>query len=135
MSDELKPIQMATLLQRILRPAMRDEEGPRAPLIDGVMHSMHLDLDELEPHRAQIQTMINRLDDTFHQHIGGGWSFLNLCHLKDGTLWGQQMDAEALVLVSVALGMCAYNLPREVWESLPGGVPYVVFNTQGVRDE
>jgi hypothetical protein len=38
---------------------------------------------------------------------------------------------EALVALGVGLGMAQFQMPREMWSVLPGGVPYVLLDPDG----
>ena len=57
-------------------------------------------------------------------------SFLNLCVDKDGVQWAEHPTLEKMVAMGIGLKMAAYCLPRDMWNSLPGGVPYVQFDTE-----
>jgi hypothetical protein len=76
-----------------------------------------------------IKELLEQLPNEFlsaAQGGGGGWSFLNMPSDKDGMLWGQQRDAEALMLLAMAAGYMTYCLKdRKDWHMLPGGVPYI----------
>jgi hypothetical protein len=81
----------------------------------------------LESHRADVLSMLKELPDPFMQTEGGGWSFLNACMTKDGELWtGQHAIMEQLFVLGIGLNLCQWLTKRELWESLPGGMPYVV---------
>ena len=79
----------------------------------------------LESHRAEVIEMLRELDHKFYESEGGGWSFLNLPFDKDGNQWGEQSHADMLLLVANALGLMKILFPKERWNELPGGVPYV----------
>lgn len=72
--------------------------------------------------------MLDQLPGEFKLSDGGGWSFLNACVESNGTLWGQHADVEALMALGIATDLVKYNVPRELWSELPGGMPYFVFN-------
>ncbi len=99
--------------------------------VDGIMREYHFSPSALEEFRETVVGWINQLPDEFLESKGGGWSFLNLCTTKDGALWtGMQSTMEDLVAISKGLGLADYLFPRDVWEVLPGAVPYVVFRTK-----
>lgn len=98
-----------------------------AVIAKGLATNMGFHPDRLESQRENILSMIGELPDTFFEETGGGWSFLNLPTRKDGSLWGEQRDAEVLFLLGLAIGKMRYLIEdRETWKSMPGGVPYVV---------
>lgn len=113
-----------------------DEEVNRSPIpgppedavvVDGVMSMFGFHPERLESHRAEVREMLETLRDEFWLSKGGGWSFLNLCEDRDGNLWGQHRDCEALCVLAIGLGLGSFPLPREIWPVLPGSVPYFVF--------
>jgi hypothetical protein len=74
------------------------------------------------------------MDPNFHRHTeesgGGGWSFLNFCQDRHGTLWtGMHQTCEELIVLGIGLGMVKWCLPRGMWDALPGGMPYLVIDT------
>jgi len=82
--------------------------------------------ERIESHRAEVIAMLRELDLNFYESKGGGWSFLNLPFDKNGNQWGEQSNADMLLLISNALGLMKIQMPREMWKLCPGGVPYVV---------
>lgn len=110
----------------------RDEEitpgqtPANAVVVEGLMRKIGLHKERLESHRTEIQELLAELPDNFHKSKGGGWTFLNGCMDKDGNQWGEQMNVDELVMLGAALGIARYQLPREMWSALPGGVPYFV---------
>ena len=80
-------------------------------------------LKEAEP---LIVEMLDGLHDNFKKTGGGGWSFLNMCDDRDGNHWGDHRTMDELVTLGIATGKIAFLMPRDMWEVLPGGVPYLV---------
>lgn len=106
------------------------ENGMLAP--EAIVHRYVLNGEKLETHRNEVIGWINELPKEFLKDGGGGWSFLNLCMKADGTQWtGLHLIMEQLVVLAEGLGLAEIQLPREMWSVLPGGVPYIVFNTEG----
>lgn len=83
--------------------------------------------------KNEINALLDQLPELFHESIGGGWSFLNACMNRDSEQWGEQRDVELLMCLGIAIGRVAYCLPREMWEILPGEMPYFVI--KDVKDE
>lgn len=106
------------------------EEARRPPgviLAEGITGEYGFHPDRLEGMREQVTAWLSELPDQFFADKGGGWSFLNLCTTKDDEQWtGLHGRMEQLVCLSLGLGLMAYLMPRAVWKSFPGGMPYVV---------
>lgn len=80
----------------------------------------------LEHYKDEIIAMLNKLHDNFFESKGGGWSILNFCMRKDGTLWTEyKQECIGLFYLGMAIGKIKYTLPRDQWCSLPSGEPYV----------
>ena len=83
----------------------------------------------LEARKDDIRAVLDEMDPNFHKSGGGGWSFLNLCMDRNGSQWAEHPTMETLCVLAIAVGYGEFQLPREMWESLPGGMPYIVFDT------
>lgn len=94
---------------------------------DGVMNTMGFHAGRIDGYKSEVRSMLDDLPEQFHEKSGGGWSFLNACSTKDGTLWtGEHRVVDQLFCLGLALGMVAYNAPRAMWKMLPGGMPFIV---------
>jgi hypothetical protein len=83
--------------------------------------------ERLKSNETNISEMLNQLPDEFKKIGGGGMSFLNMCNDKDGNQWSdlhQTMDE--LVTMGIASEKASFLMPRDMWNVLPGGMPYVV---------
>jgi hypothetical protein len=79
-------------------------------------------------HKDEIKSMLLELDDNFLESKGGGWSFLNMCTTKDGTLWTsfhRKMEQLCMLAIGTKTGKWVIE-DRSIWYALPGGVPYFV---------
>jgi len=95
----------------------------------GIMINVGFHPERLEEHTVEIEEMLGELPSEFQKSGGGGWSFLNACNDKYGNQWtGEQTVMEQLVLLGIATEKAKFQLPREVWSALPGGMPYFVIN-------
>lgn len=103
-----------------------------AIMVEGIVSKFLLNLDRPILKDTLIRDWIRELDPKFHVLGGGGWSFLQLPFTGDGRQWGEQADAQALVVMSIALGFAKYQMPRAQWGLFPGGVPYIVFDPDHV---
>jgi len=93
---------------------------------EGILHNFGLHPGRLESHRQEISDMLDGLPPEFHEKTGGGWSFLNACDDKDGRLWGQHTNMEQLFAIGQALGIVKCQTPRDMWDIMPGSMPYYV---------
>ena len=98
-------------------------------VIEGILNSYGLKREGLEQHKDDIISMVNQLPTEFIE--GGGWSFLNMCMRNDGEQWtGFHWTQEQLLVLGIGVGAMQILLPREVWNLLPGGMPYVAVTTK-----
>lgn len=104
---------------------------PEAVIIKGIMGTYGLHKDRLQTHKEEVRAILNEMPPEFHKATGGGATFLNLCMDKHGAQWGEHANMEQLVILGMALKMATYSLPKELWSVLPGGMPYVTFDTEG----
>lgn len=92
--------------------------------VDGVIGKAMLKVDGREVH---IRSMLASLPSEFRSSGGGGWSFLNACLRGDGTQWtGLHQTMDRLFMLGIAAGLVHWLMPRDMWPTLPGGMPYVV---------
>lgn len=85
----------------------------------------------LHLHEAAIRSFVDEMAPEFFADSGGGWTFLNLAIDRHGAQWTDlHQRMEQLVQLAIASGMARYCLPRELWSSLPGAVPYIVFTRE-----
>lgn len=100
---------------------------------DGIVTKVGFNPRRLEAHREEVLEMLIELPDEFKQSGGGGWSFLNACMTKDGRQWGEHSNMEQLFQLGNALGLSAWQMPRDMWNILPGGMPYVVVKDKQLK--
>lgn len=94
---------------------------------EGIGARFHFHPERLGRRAAEIRALLRELPDEFQLRGGGGWSFLNACQDRHGTLWtGSHSHVEVLLCLGVAIGAARWMMPRDLWPSLPGGMPYVV---------
>ena len=103
--------------------------------VEGVLSSFGICTERLKKHESQIVEYLKNTPTAFHKGVGGGWSFLNLCCDKNETLWGQHSNVEQLIVLGIAIGKVSFPLPRKIWTSLPGGVPYVVIDVADKQEK
>jgi len=95
---------------------------------DGILRNFGFHPIRLESHREEVRAMLMELPPEFMRSKGGGMTFLNACMTKDGELWGQHENMEQLFVLGIGLKLATWCLPKDMWSSLPGGMPYVTVN-------
>lgn len=135
MSEDEKKLSAHLVHEMFLDCLHRDGEPVTRPVIaKGIMHNFGFHPERLAGHADAIRSMLRQLPLPFHPEAeggGGGWSFLQMCEDRNGELWAQHPTMEELMCLGIALNMVRYLLPRDVWGSLPGGVPYIAINVNG----
>jgi hypothetical protein len=135
----------AEIVEEIMRDCLfRDTEldgsgepPSNAVLVEGINAKFGLHPERLESHRLAIKEILLEMPDAFHMvreetpDGGGGMSFLNLCVDKKGEQWAEHPTMQNLVCLAAGLNMARTPLPREMWNALPGGMPYIVFDVEG----
>lgn len=91
----------------------------------GILRDFGFHPDRITSHKADVSDMLSQLPDSFMKSKGGGMSFLNACMTKEDVQWGEHMSMEQLFALGNALKLVVYPLPRDMWNVLPGGVPYI----------
>jgi hypothetical protein len=116
-------------------PEQTTGEPPNLPegavIAEGVMNNFAFHGGRLEGHREEIKGMLEEMPLSFFpadKGGSGGHSFLALCETREGQIWGQHRDVDQLIVLGVALDMVKYLAPRDMWKSLPGGLPYALIN-------
>lgn len=101
--------------------------------VEGIVTNFVLMADKVENHAQEIKEMLDQLQPEFNIDGGGGYTFLNMPFDRFGKQWGEQLNAQELMVLGIASGWASYLIPkRDMWRAFPGGVPYVVVNN--VRD-
>ena len=96
-------------------------------MVDGITSKFGFHPVRLEAKRTQVASWLNSLPDDFQKLGSGGASFLNACVQADGTQWTDlHRDMEQLFCLGMGLGLVKNLMPREMWNVLPGGMPYYV---------
>ena len=94
---------------------------------EGIVRNVGFHPERLQNHKAEIEAMLDELPDEFKKSGGGGWSFLNACNDKHGNQWtGLHQRMEQLFQLGIGISKVQYQMPREMWSVLPGGMPYLV---------
>ena len=102
------------------------EDTSKAIKVLGLVNNFGFHPERLKGHKEEIKTLLMELPETFHQSGGGGWSFLNACNDKNNRQWGEHINMEMLFVLGIGVGLAKWQMPRDMWSVLPGGMPYVV---------
>lgn len=104
----------------------KDEDTANAVKTEGIMCKVWFHPRRLESHKTEIIEMCNELPDNFKTSSGGGWSFHYLCINRFQEQWtGDHRQMEQLMVLGLASGKMQLLTRRELWEALPGRMPYV----------
>ena len=107
-----------------------DEPQERAVVVNGIVNTYGFHPDRLEQNRTVISDLLAELPDQFKEASGGGYSFLGACKDKNGRQWtGLHRTMEMLFTLGLGLGLVKCLMPREMWDILPGGMPYYAVST------
>lgn len=94
---------------------------------DGGHGTLRFSKREIGKFAEQIAQMLLELPTEFRASGGGGWSFLNACLDRHGNQWtGLHQTMAQLFALGQAIGMVELQLPPDLWDVLPGGMPYYV---------
>lgn len=102
------------------------EVSEHEPIVDftmgeGVAYAGVFNSERLAEKKEEIANMVDELAD-----IEKGPSFLTLCMDKNGRQWtGEHFIMDCLVQLGVATEALCYTLDRDMWDALPGGVPFI----------
>lgn len=96
-------------------------------VIEGINLNARLHQNALSLKREEIESMLYELPDSLKKSIGGGMSFLNMCQNSKGEQWCDLHETmDQLVCLGKGIGKLRFLMPREMWDVLPGGMPYIV---------
>lgn len=101
--------------------------------VEGIVNPYAFHPDRLESHRGEVAAMLLALPEPFQQSTGGGWSFLNACQDRNDVQWtGLHQTMGHLFAMGMGLGLAEFQMPRDLWAVLPGGMPYIVVKDAAV---
>lgn len=127
-TDQSSPINLTpTVVEELYAECLfRDGEATDGAVIsEGIMSTAGFHPGRIKASSGKIRSLLARLPDDFRESEGGGMSFLNACHDRDGDLWTRdQRIMDLLFQLGVAVGAAKCLMTRDLWSSLPGGMPY-----------
>jgi hypothetical protein len=98
----------------------------------GILHDYGFHPNRLDANKWKVRELLSQLPTSFMCDKGGGASFLDACMTNEDNQWGQHPDIEYLVCLGIALRLVIYCMDRQLWSSMPGGVPYFTVYLDGV---
>lgn len=105
------------------------EDQTGAVLVQGLSSGFGFHPERLAEVKEDLRKIASDVvSDEFLESKGGGMTFLRLPVGRDGKVWCEQKTSQELMCLCIASGFANYCLPRELWDMMPGGVPYLVFN-------
>lgn len=111
-----------------------EEETANQIQAQGIVTNVGFHPERLRSHKEEIAVLLNELPENFRQSGGGGWSFLQACDDKHGNQWtGLHRDMEQLFLMGLATSQVVCLMPKDMWEALPGGMPYYMITSELVE--
>jgi hypothetical protein len=110
------------LMKQCLSPSA---DAAYTTVVEGVILNYAFNREQIAIYSVDIYELLAELPDEFRSDKGSGWSFLKACVDRHGKQWGAHRDVEALFCLGIAAGFAKWLLPRDIWPSLPGGMPYV----------
>lgn len=121
----------ATRVKAAMFDCMYQDDPQTAPadavMVDGITMKFGFDPKRVEANRTLIGNLIDEIvPEAFYE----GMSFLNLCEAKDGEHWGEHQNMQELYVIAAAIGRARFLLPKDLWGSLPGGMPYIMFKRE-----
>lgn len=117
-----------TVHDTFMKCLFKDGEPTENHIIgEAVMMKAGFHPERLKESETLITEMLADLPDEFKKSKGGGMSFLNMCNDKDGNQWADlHKTMDELVALGNAIGKLSFLMPKEMWDKLPGGMPYIV---------
>lgn len=130
----IDPQEVEQLLRYCLFTQDEIQDGEPKPGIDwvkveGITHTFGLVKSRLDEVAPKVNEMLDNLPAGFHADSGGGWGFLEACNDKNGDQWtGMHIRMGELFCLGVGIGRVECLVSRDLWKSLPGGMPYYRIN-------
>lgn len=106
------------------------EDPAECLVVEGIVIRVGFAPPMLEKYREKVIEWLRQLPIGFQplsEGGGGGWSFLMACDDRFGNQWtGLHQRMEQLFMLGIGCGYVSYCAPRETWDLLPGGMPYLL---------
>ncbi len=94
--------------------------------IEGWLMRHTFSVPQLAKSREEIIRLLLAIHRGFRSDEGQGGSVGMLTMRDDNVMWtGDMSDIEKLLSLGMAVGLVTFCVPREKWDRLPNGLPYV----------
>ncbi len=100
-------------------------------IVDGVFNKSNFSKFRLNENKARIINFLKELPDSFMMTGGRGDSFSASYKDSKGVQWSNRQEADYLLMLGTGIDCVRAILPRPLWGSLPGGVPYYAIKLDG----
>lgn len=131
----------AANVARVFRSCFFSDEGPgaiphearaaTAVIARGIRVSIGFDPAKLAQARDSIHDLLDQTPEVF----ANGYTFIGFVADRDGNQWTDfHQTAEELLLLGLAIGRIEYCCSRDLWCTLPGGVPYFAVRPRPISD-
>lgn len=112
------------------------EIGTEAIKAKGINNTFILDPKKITEFESEIISMLDELNEDIREDKGGGISLICIPFDKHDHQWGEQINANELMVLGMAIGRIKYLFEnRMIWSALPGSVPYYVYTTEKFEPE
>lgn len=97
-------------------------------IAEGIVNTVCFHEGRLNQHKKEIEDLIDKILD-----IGQGIPFAVMCESVEGYQWtSEHMYMEQLMLLGVGSEVLVYPVGSELWDILPGGLPYIIKNREKI---
>lgn len=105
----------------------KGEDASNALIVQGVKLKVGFNPERIQENKTEIENLLSQCHTNFFDSSEAkGWTFLNFCLDKNEEQWtGVHAVCDNLICLGLAIDKVQFLLPREVWDVLPGGVPFL----------
>lgn len=97
-------------------------------MAEGVINTVCFNENRLNQHKKEIEDLIDKI-----LNIGQGIPFVVMCESVEGYQWtNDHVYMEQLMLLGIGSEILIYPVGRELWNILPGGLPYIIKNREKI---
>lgn len=117
----------------IYREVQEDSNSTRILVVETLDTGVFVKFDKARLHarRGDIRRILEEVvQPEFRAEAGGGWTFSRFHIKRDGKVWAGPEETLFMLYLAMGLTYAKYVYPREMWETLPLGLPYITINTR-----
>ena len=103
------------------------EDTSNAIIVKGVRMNIGFHPERLEESYYTITELLLQCHENFMENSKAkGYTFLAFCEDKNSEQWTSLHEVcDMLITMGIAIGKVEFIMPRDIWETLPGGMPYL----------